>query len=44
LPVDDGSVRIVCDASDLAPPELGANDVRAFAFDVGGRLMAGWRF
>jgi hypothetical protein len=42
LPVDDGSVRIVCDASDLAPPELDANDVRAFAFDAGGRLMPGW--
>ena len=42
MPVDDGSVRIVCDASDLAPPELDANDVRAFAFDAGGRLVPGW--
>jgi outer membrane protein assembly factor BamB len=36
LPVADGSVRAVCDATD--PP----TDVRAFAFDAGGRSMAGW--
>jgi hypothetical protein len=39
---DDGTVRIVCDAADQAPPELGSNDMRAFAFDADGRLMAGW--
>ncbi len=42
LPVDDGSVRVVCDATDLPQPEIDAADVRAFAFDAGGRLMAGW--
>ncbi len=42
LPVDDGSVRVVCDATDLPPPELDGNDGRALAFDAGGRPMAGW--
>lgn len=42
LPVDDGSVRTVCDATNLPQPELDAADVRAFAFDTAGRLQAGW--
>ena len=40
--VDDGSVRTVCDATDLPEPELEARDVRAYAFDAEGRLMPGW--
>jgi hypothetical protein len=42
LPVEDGSVRTVCDATDLPQPELDTADVRAFGFDASGRLMAGW--
>lgn len=42
LPVDDGSVRVVCDATDLPPAELSSNDVRIHAFDVSGRAIAGW--
>jgi hypothetical protein len=42
LPVDDGSVRVVCDATDLSQPDNDLPDVRAFAFDANGRLMAGW--
>lgn len=42
LTAADGSVRAVCNATDLPLPELEAPDVRAFAFDVGGRLMPGW--
>jgi hypothetical protein len=42
LPVDDGSVRVLCDATDLPPPELDVNDVRARAFDPAGRALAGW--
>lgn len=41
LPVDDGSVRVVCKADDLTA-ELGLSSVRAFAFDSGGRPLAGW--
>ncbi len=40
LPLDDGSVRVVCDATDTLQPERA--DVRAFAFDASGRSMAGW--
>lgn len=42
LPVDDGSVRVVCDGTDLPRFENDVSSVRAFAFDRGGRLMAGW--
>jgi len=42
LPVDDGSVRVVCDATDLPPPELHGVDARAHAFDAAGQPMAGW--
>jgi hypothetical protein len=42
LPVEDGSVRIVCDGTDLPQPEYDLSDVRAFAFDARGRSMAGW--
>lgn len=42
LPVDDGSVRLVCFGADL--PQRGGDPsrVRAFAFDTGGRPLAGW--
>jgi hypothetical protein len=42
LPVDDGSVRVVCDGIDLPQYENDVSDVRALAFDQRGRLMAGW--
>jgi hypothetical protein len=42
LPVDDGSVRVVCNGTDLPQPDNDLSDVRAVAFDAGGRLMAGW--
>ncbi|OGO57423.1 MAG: hypothetical protein A2Z32_04140 [Chloroflexi bacterium RBG_16_69_14] len=42
LPVDDGSVRIICDASDLTPSDPDDPDVRAFAFDSAGKSMNGW--
>lgn len=42
MPVADGTVRLVCDATDLPPAELDAADVRAFAFDAAGRLLDGW--
>lgn len=42
LPVDDGSVRVVCDATDLPRPEIDDADVRIHAFDSSGRSMAGW--
>lgn len=42
LAVDDGSVRIVCDGTDLPTYDNDPSDVRAFAFDAGGRSMAGW--
>jgi len=38
LPVDDGSVRVVCGVR----PDPVPVDARAFAFDAGGRSMAGW--
>jgi len=42
LPVEDGSVRIVCDGTDLPQPDNDLPDVRAFAFDAKGRSMPGW--
>lgn len=39
---DDGSVRAICDATDIQQPELGGDTLRAFAFDPVGRLMRGW--
>jgi hypothetical protein len=42
LSVDDGSVRVVCDGTDLPRFDSDASDVRAFAFDDAGRSMAGW--
>jgi hypothetical protein len=42
FPIDDGSVRIVCDAKDLPPPESGEAEQRAFAFDAEGQPMKGW--
>lgn len=42
LPVEDGSVRITCNGSDLPEPDNDLPDVRAFAFDATGRSMAGW--
>jgi PQQ-like domain len=42
FPVDDGSVRIVCDGTDLPRPINEFADVRAFAFDARGRPLAGW--
>lgn len=38
----DGSVRIVCDGTDLPKFDNDVSDVRAFAFDAAGRSMAGW--
>lgn len=42
LPVGDGSIRVVCDATDVSQPDNDLPDVRAFAFDTTGQLMAGW--
>jgi hypothetical protein len=42
LPVRDGSVRIVCDGTDLPRFDNDLSDVRAFAFDARGKLMSGW--
>ena len=42
FPVDDGSVRVVCDGIDLPRFDNDFSDMRAFAFDEGGRPMAGW--
>ncbi len=42
LAVGDGSVRVVCDATNVPPPELDSPDVRAFAFDAVGRPIDGW--
>ncbi len=39
LPVDDGSVRLVCDNADL---QMLASNVHVFAFDADGQPMAGW--
>jgi len=40
LPVDDGSVRVVCHTGDPLSGE--AKPGRAFAFDPGGKPLAGW--
>ena len=40
LPVDDGSVRVLCSPSELNQ-ELNTGS-RAFAFDPNGNLLAGW--
>jgi hypothetical protein len=42
LPVDDGSVRIACDGTDLPRFENDVSDMRVFAFDARGRSMPGW--
>jgi outer membrane protein assembly factor BamB len=42
LPVEDGSVRILCNGTDLPQPDNDVSDARAFAFDAGGRPIAGW--
>lgn len=42
MPVPDGSVRIVCDGTDLPTFDNDPSDVRAFAFAGDGRLMDGW--
>ncbi len=42
LAVDDGSVRIICDARELTPDDPDDPDVRAYAFDVAGKSMNGW--
>jgi hypothetical protein len=42
LPVDGGSVRIICDGTDLPVYDNDPSNVRAFAFDASGRSMAGW--
>jgi hypothetical protein len=42
LAVDDGSVRIICDGTDLPTYDNDPSDVRAFAFDAEGRSMPGW--
>lgn len=39
---DDGSVRAICDGTDIQQPELCCDSARAFAFDRDGRLMPGW--
>ena len=42
LPVEDGSVRVICNETDLPQPDSDPADVRAFAFDSGARVMPGW--
>ncbi len=42
MPVADGSVRIICDGTDLPKYDNDPSDVRAFAFDAAGQSMAGW--
>lgn len=42
LVVEDGSIRVVCNGTDLPEPDNDLSDMRAFAFDRAGRLMAGW--
>lgn len=38
----DGSVRAVCDATDVPQPEWCCGTVRAFALDADGRPLPGW--
>jgi hypothetical protein len=42
FPVEDGSVRIVCGATDRPGYDPETDEVSAFAFDADGRLMSGW--
>jgi len=42
MPVADGSVRIICDGTDLPKYDNDPSDLRAFAFDVAGRTLPGW--
>jgi hypothetical protein len=42
LPVEDGSVRVVCSGTDLPQPDSDPPNLRGYAFDVNGRSMAGW--
>ena len=42
LPVEDGSVRIICNETDLPQPDNDPADVRAFAFDSVAHVMPGW--
>ncbi len=42
LPVEDGSVRVLCNETDLPQPDSDPANVRAFAFDGSGRAMRGW--
>jgi hypothetical protein len=42
MPVADGTVRLVCDGTDLPPAEIDPAAVRAFGFDADGRLLDGW--
>ena len=42
LPADDGSVRVICNGTDLPVYDNDPSNVRAFAFDAGGRSIAGW--
>jgi hypothetical protein len=42
MAVVDGSVRIICDGTDLPKYDNDPSDVRAFAFDAAGRSMPGW--
>lgn len=39
---DDGSVRAICDATDIRQPDWCCDTARAFAFDHDGRIMPGW--
>lgn len=38
----DGSVRAICDATDIAKPEWCCDTMRAFALDADGRPLRGW--
>ena len=42
LPVADGSVRLICDGTDLPVSELSRSDQRAFAFGPDARPLSGW--
>ena len=42
MPVADGSVRIICDGTDLPKYDNDPSDVRAFAFDADGQARSGW--
>ena len=42
MPVADGSVRLICDGTDLPKYDNDPSDVRAFAFDADGKAMSGW--